>query len=90
MDLTAATEVRMLAKLAPGQTVSAGADDLDGVCTIEAPATDGIVKEPTGGTGALGVALFLVEFQITFSDGTTETIPDEGYQELEVLADLGP
>lgn len=89
IDLTGVTEVRMLAGLAPGQAVDAGASSLSAVCTVEGAATAGVVKEAVGGTGALGPALFLVEFQITRPDGT-ETVPEEDWFLLEVVRDLGP
>lgn len=83
----------MFASLAPGQSATAtppATTALSGTCAIQAPATDGIVLEPAGGTGTLVTALYRAEFQITWSDGTIETVPDEGWELVEVLEDLGP
>lgn len=80
----------MLVGLAPGQSNEGGAGTLSGTCSIEAPATGGIVREPTGGTGTLGLALYRVQFEVTYSDGTVESIPDEEPQLLEVIPKAVP
>lgn len=88
IDLTAASQVRMFAKLAPGQSAT-GTTTLSGVCTVE-DAPQGIVREPVGSTGALAEALYLAQFQIDWSDGTSETVPDGDGELLEIRPDLGP
>lgn len=88
VDLTAAAQVQMFARLAPGQSAT-GTTVLSGVCAIE-NAPLGIVREPVGSIGALPEALYLAQFQITWQDGTTDTVPDGDGQLLEIRPDLGP
>lgn len=84
IDLTTAVGVEMRAVLAPGQAVT-GVDALTGAMGfVDRPA--GVVLEPTGGTGALDVALYRVGFWITWGDGSVQKLPDDaGYELLEVL-----
>lgn len=84
--LTGAT-VKLILALAPGQAAS-GVTSLNAACTVE-DAAEGVVREPAGGLGALSEALYRAEFQVTYGDGQVETVPDEGWQLVEVIAELG-
>lgn len=83
IDLTLATEVRFLMKPhagGPGPTVSA-------VLVIEDVA--GKVRwDPVIGNVAVA-GLFDAEFQITWQDSRTETVPSDGYEVVQIRADLG-
>lgn len=87
VDLTLATSVKMQANLAPGQAAT-GTVVLDAACSV-VTALQGIVREPAGSTGSLAEALYTVAFQITWNDGTTETLPDDQVLLLEIRPDPG-
>lgn len=89
VPLGSASSVRMRAGLAPGQS-AAGTTAIDAPCSIVGDPADGVVLEPVGGLGPLGAALYRVWFPVTYSDGTVETVPDEGWQLVEVIAAAGP
>ena len=52
-------------------------------------ATDGIVSYPwaIGDTASYG--FFNAEFEVTYSDGTKETFPNNGYISVHISPDLG-
>jgi len=64
-----------------GSVVDASADVLN--------ATGGIVSYPwaTGDTASYG--FFNAEFEVTYSDGTKETFPNNGYISVHISPDLG-
>jgi hypothetical protein len=87
IDLTTATVVKLLFKTATGSTTYSRN------CTIT-DAPNGAVRyawtladAATGPTSA--VNSFNIEWEITWSDGGTTTVPNVGYKTLAVTADLG-
>lgn len=83
-DLSSATEVRFLMhdRKARSLKVNATAEITD--------AANGRIRYiwASGDTDTVGE--YDVEVQVTFSDGTIESYPNNGYHRLRVLKDLGP
>ncbi len=61
-----------------------------GVATVVGDPTDGNVEYTTVATNLDIAGLYRHEWQVTFSDGTIFTFPDEGYNYVSVDMDLGP
>ena len=60
---------------------------VDQPATITYPSTGQVEYSwAAGDTDTSGV--YDVEIQVTYSDGTVETFPNDGYHELRVLEDL--
>lgn len=83
INLTGAT-VKLIMKgkgTASGTTIS-------GTCVIVSAAA-GTVSYSwlTGNTDVVGS--YDLEFQITYSGGGIETVPNDGYKSVEIVADLG-
>lgn len=80
INLTNATAVRLIMK---GSTVT-----VTGGCTVVDP-VNGVVSYAWA-VGDLAVAdNYQVEFEITWNTGTIETVPNDGYMNVSVVADLG-
>ena len=80
VDLTVASEVRLLGKLGStlviNRVVTGGAD---GKVVVETWQT-----ADTSTAGRL-----LLEVQVTWSDGTIQTFPGDKYLEVDIIPDLG-
>lgn len=87
LNLTTATQVKLLFKTVTGSTVYSR------VCTITTPAAGQVTYTWTGADAATGplstVNSYNVEWEITWGDGSITTVPNEGYKTLSVVADLG-
>lgn len=85
INVTGAT-VKFIAKAVGGGSPIIGSVGT-GACTLIVPAT-GIVqyKFLTADTAAIGP--YNVEWQITFADGTQQTVPNPDYDTLTITADL--
>lgn len=75
-----------------GCTVLFNADQVDGVRFVIAVASvlsapEGLVAYTPGPT-SLAAGLYRVEFEVTFADLSVLTVPNDGYRDLRVLADL--
>ena len=89
IDLTNATQVKLLLK--DTQTSSTGG----GTCTF-VDRTNGIVSYLTQTADLAAVRLWNMEFEITWTDGGIQTVPNKApaghtdpYYTIEVLGDLG-
>lgn len=79
VDLTTADSVRFVMK--------SGATVVEGACTV----TNAVAGEveydwAAGDTDVAGT--YEVEFEVTWNVGEIETFPNDGYKEIELLADL--
>lgn len=87
INLTTATEVRMLLKTKSGST------SYSRVCEITGPLAGWVRYAWTSGdasTGPTSVAnTFNAEWEIEWADGTITTVPNEGYKEIVITPDLG-
>lgn len=88
IDLTDASEVRLLMK---GQKTS-GAVTVDGVMTIDPDqvTNTGHVTYDWVSPDTDVVDTYQTEFQITWTGGGIETVPNGDYNSIEIIADLGP
>lgn len=85
IDLTSATSVDFIMR-------SADVPDTDtpkvkAACTI-VDAANGIVSYHWGASDTDTVGDFNIEFEIAWSDGTTQTVPNDGYNTITVTEDL--
>jgi len=86
IDLTNATSVDFIMRAksatdASSTGIRAEADITDAV--------NGIVTYTWDPTDTAAVGSYNVEFEITWNDGGVETVPNDGYMEVEVVDDLG-
>ena len=83
IDLTAATSVTI--KMRP--TGTTGVPSLTAVMDVTTAATGRCTYEwQTGDTDDAGT--YDVEFEILWTDGTIETVPNQGYLTIEITDDL--
>jgi hypothetical protein len=82
INLSSATAVAFRAKNRK-ETKSFG-----GACTVT-DATNGKVQWPIDTAFTANVDSFLAEFEITWTGGAKQTVPNDGYFEVEVVKDLG-
>ena len=83
IDLTTASQVKLLAKNTTGSV------SWSGTCTI-VDAIAGRVKyalQATPDTATINT--YDAEFEITWASGKISTVPNDGYFQIEVKADLG-
>lgn len=81
IDLTAATvEFHM--------TQREGSKEVSGACSLLSAAA-GQVRFTWGGTDTDTVGDYDVEWEVTYSNGKVETVPNFGYADLRVVQDLG-
>lgn len=59
-------------------------------CDITVPATGGMLTAELDATVTAEETTFQGEVQLTYNDGGIETVPNHGYIEIQVEADLGP
>ena len=86
--LTGITNLRFIMSL-PGAATAKVSSALAAGFVSVVNATTGIVKYlwQTGDTDTRG--LYRAEWEVTYSDGTVETFPNDSYIWVEVLGDLG-
>lgn len=82
IDLTTALKVTMIMKSTDGKTL------LEGVCAITAPKAGKVEYAWQAGDTEVA-ALYNVEFEIEWSASKIETVPNSGYQQILIEADLG-
>jgi hypothetical protein len=82
--LTLATEVRFLMKPQAGGS----GPTVNAKLTIVNVNTGEVRWDPLPGHVAVA-GLYDAEFQITWQDGRTETVPSDGYEVVQIRADLG-
>jgi hypothetical protein len=95
-DTAATQRVQLVGRDGPAQLVGATVtmqveDRPDVAFPVEVvDAAEGIVRVARGDLAPDGrrVRRFMVEFQVTFADGTVQTFPEDGYQRLTVWSDL--
>jgi hypothetical protein len=80
IDLTSAASVKLLLK--------SGATTVDGACVVVS-AVAGTVSYTWGATDTLIVGAYDAEFEITWSTGIVETVPNDSYFSVEFVQDLG-
>ncbi len=80
VNLTGAT-VKLILKV--------GATTVTGTCSIVAPATNGVVRYSWNPADTAAVNTFQGEFEVTWSDSTITTFPNDDYFSVEIKADLG-
>lgn len=83
INLTTATSVKFLMR----ETGGTGAPKVTAAMTI-VDAANGRVQHDWGATDTDTVGTFDIEFEITWSDGTIETVPNDSYLSVEVVDDL--
>lgn len=83
INLSAATQVKVLFK-----EVTTGTPSFSGTCTI-VNATGGQVSYAWSGGNTAVAGSFNGEFEITWSDSTIMTVPNDSYFTLDIKADLG-
>lgn len=80
-SLGLASAVKLIMKLAPMAAIT-------GVASItNIPSAAAYYKWATGDTASAGI--YQAEWEIAWSDGGYETVPNDGYFSIEVVADLG-
>lgn len=82
INLTTAASVKLILKTASGST------QIIGTCSIVS-AVAGTVRYLWQTSDTASVNTFNAEFEITWNDGKIETVPNSGYFEVAVVADLG-
>jgi hypothetical protein len=83
LDLTSATTIKLKMRVKG----SIGDPKVDGVMTVT-DAAAGKAEYEWQPTDLDTVGLYDVEFEITWADLGVETVPNDGYLELEVVDDL--
>ena len=87
IDLSTATVVKLLFKTKTGSTTYSRN------CTVTGAVAGAVSYEFTAADASSGptsvVNTFDIEWEITWSDGSITTVPNEGFKELAVVADLG-
>lgn len=83
IDLTSAVSVKAIFK-----QVSPGIASFNGACSI-ITASAGIVEYAWGATDTQTSGTYNGEFEITWSTGVTETVPNDSYFTLTIVDDLG-
>src|SRR5438552_3641811 len=83
INLTTALKVTLILKPQSG-----GAATTEGTCTITSAAL-GKVEYPLKAKDTETAGIFNLEFEIEWAAGSYETVPNEGYREVEIQADLG-
>jgi hypothetical protein len=83
VNLTSADSVKLIMK--------SGGTTIQGTCAITLPQTGGDVGKVTydwapADTATTGT--YQLEFEVTWNAGDIETFPNDGYKELEIVADL--
>lgn len=81
IDLTTAVSIKFIAK-ATGGTIT-------GTCTIVGSPTAGVVQYQWGAGDTTLVTDYQVEFEITWPTSKVQTVPNDSYKSLSVMADLG-
>ena len=84
LDLTNATQVKIKLRT----TGDEGAPKVNGTMVITTPKTAGIVTYQWAAGDLDTPGKYDVEFEITWTGGGIETVPNDGYLELEVVDDL--
>lgn len=82
INLTTAASVKLILKTPSGSTT------ITGTCSIVS-AVAGTVRYLWQTSDTASVNTFNAEFEITWNDGKIETVPNSGYFEVSVVADLG-
>jgi hypothetical protein len=82
IDLTTATAVKLICKIASGAT------NFTGTCTL-VDAANGEVRYMLTSTDLATINTYKGEFEITWASGRIQTVPNTGYFTLVVEADLG-
>jgi len=80
INLSTATTVKLILK--------SGTTSITGNCVITTP-TSGIVTYNWGGSDTAVVGTYDGEVEITWNTGKIETVPNDSYFSITVMADLG-
>lgn len=83
LDLTAAESITLvMVSVRPVGT------RITGACTIAAPSTSGVIEYPwePGDTDVAGQ--YRAQFEIVWSNTKPQTVPNEGYEVIEIQPDL--
>lgn len=83
VDLTGA-DVKILLKVMPS-----GSTLIEGVCDIVGSPANGLVKYDWDPADTAVVNTYSGEIEVTWSDATITTFPNDAYFSVEVKADLG-
>lgn len=83
VDLTSASQVKLNARL-----TSAAAVVFTGVATMTTVSSAYLTYTFTAGQTATN-GIYDAEWEITYSDGGIETVPNDGYFSIEIVDDLG-
>jgi hypothetical protein len=81
IDLTTATTVKLILKPTSGSSIT-------GTCTVVTPAAGLVSYTWIVGDTAV-VTSYQGEFEITWATGKVTTVPNDGYFQVVVMADLG-
>lgn len=84
IDLTTAQEVRLLLK----GTRKANPATVSGVCTISSP-TNGAIEYFWVSADTAVPDLYSAEFEITWADGSVQSVPNDKYLYVLISPDLG-
>lgn len=82
INLTGAT-VRFHMRTIGGTTAK-----VDSAATVVSPATSGVVQYDWVAADTDTVGTYQAEFEVTYSDGTIETFPNNGYIVVEITDDI--
>lgn len=82
INLTTAANVKLILKAIAGSPIVL-------TCTIVTPAA-GLVSYDWQTADTASVNQYQAEFQITWASGKITTVPNVGFYEIDVVADLGP
>lgn len=83
IDLTTATQVKLLAKTSSGTT------SWSGVCTITDAVAGRVSYNLLATPDTASINTYNAEFEITWASGKISTVPNKDYFTIEVVADLG-
>lgn len=82
IDLTTASQVLVLLK--------SSSFLVDGTCTIDTPKTNGHVTYAWVAGDTANSGTYEAEFQIDWGSGRIETVPNDSYDTVTIMDDLGP
>jgi hypothetical protein len=85
IDLTTASSVALKMR----GTKRTGAVSVSGPCTVLAPPMDGVVMHEWDATETAVADFYNAEFEITWGDGSIQTVPNSGYFYIDIQDDLG-
>lgn len=86
VDLTGFNEVKFFMRLAGSSTLAVDADTGSNVSVTDV--SGGVVRYDWNPSDTEAAGVFRAEWEVEYSDGTTETFPNKGYISVAINEDL--